>query len=72
MRRLVMFLIRKKLRLKKYEIFRFDGQKTDAVYYFTESNLMKRWRGQTMMSGVSVNWLLDNECKIDRARQKNM
>ena len=66
MRKIVMFLIRKKLGLKKYEKFRFVGQKTDAVYYFTESNLMKYWRNQTMLSGVSVNWLLDDDCEIDR------
>lgn len=66
MRSFVIFLIRKKLGLKKYENFKFIGQKSDAVYYFTESNLMKRWRNQTMLSGVSVNWLLDNDCKIER------
>lgn len=66
MRRVVIFLIRWKLKLKKYEQFKFVNQKTDAVYYFTESNLMKRWRGQTMLSGVSVNWLLDKDCKIER------
>ena len=66
MRGIVIFLIRKKLGLKKYENFKFVNQKTDAVYYFTESNVMKRWRGQTMLSGVSINWLLDDECKIER------
>ena len=66
MRRLVIFLIRKKLHLKKYENFKFINQKSDAVYYFTESNVMKRWHGQTMLSGVSVNWLLDDDCKIER------
>ena len=66
MRKVVIFLIRKKLGLKKYEKFQFVGQKTSAVYYFTESNLMKYWRNQTMLSGVSLNWLLDNECKIER------
>ena len=66
MRRFVIFLIRWKLKLKTYENFKFVGQKTDAVYYFTESNLMKRWRGQTMLSGVSVNWLLDKECQIEK------
>jgi hypothetical protein len=66
MRRVVIFLIRWKLKLKKHEQFKFVNQKTDAVYYFTESNLMKRWRGQTMLSGVSVNWLLDKDCKIER------
>ena len=66
MRRLVIFLIRCKLKLKKYECFKFVNQKSDAVYYFTESNLMKRWHNQTMLSGVSINWLLDKECKIER------
>ena len=67
MRRLVIFLIRWKLKLKKYERFRFVNQKSDAVYYFTERDLRKCWRGQTMLSGVSINWLLDKECKVDRA-----
>lgn len=66
MRRFVIFLIRKKLGLKKYECFRFVNQKSDAVYYFTESSVMKHWRGQTMRSGVSVNWLLDDECEVER------
>lgn len=63
-RKIVIFLIRKKLGLKKYEKFRFVNQKTDAVYYFTDDNVMKLWRNQTMLSGVSVNWLLDNDCEI--------
>ena len=66
MRKFVLFLIRKKLGLNKYEEFRFIGQKSDAVYWFTNYRLMKRWRGQTMLSGVSVNWLLDKDCKIER------
>ena len=66
MRRAIIFLTRKKLGLKKYEQFRFIGQKSNAVYYFTESNLMKYWREQTMLSGVSLNWLLDNNCKLER------
>lgn len=66
MRRFVIFLIRKKLGLKKYEKFKFVGQKSDAIYYFDESNVMKQWRGQTMLAGVSANWLLDDECEIER------
>lgn len=66
MRKIVIFLIRKKLGLRKYEKFKFVNQKSDAVYYFTESNIMKLWRGQTTLSGVSVNWLLDNDCEIER------
>lgn len=66
MRKIVIFLIRKKLGLRTYEKFRFVNQKTDAVYYFTEGNIMKLWRNQTMLSGVSVNWLLDSDCEIER------
>lgn len=66
MRRFIIFLIRKRLRLKTYENFKFVNQKSDAVYYFTESTVMKHWRGQTMLSGVSINWLLDKNCKIER------
>lgn len=66
MRRVIIFLIRKKLGLKLNEKFKFANQKTDAVYYFTKNNLMKQWRGQTTMSGVSVNWILDNDCEIER------
>lgn len=66
MRRFVIFLIRKKLGLKKYEKFKFVNQKSDAVYYFTESNVMKFWHNQTVLSGVSVNWLLDDDCEIER------
>lgn len=65
MRRFVIFLIRKKMGLKKYENFKFVNQKSDAVYYFTEDAVMKHWRSQTMLSGVSVNWLLDKDCKIE-------
>lgn len=66
MNRFIIYLIRKKLGLKKYEDFKFIGQKTDAMYYFTECAVMKRWRGQTMLSGVSVNWLLDKDCEIEK------
>jgi hypothetical protein len=66
MRRFIIFLIRKRLGLKKYEDFRFVNQKSDAVYYFTEIGVMKRWRGQTLLSSVSVNWLLDKDCEIER------
>lgn len=66
MRKIVIFLIRKRLGLKKYEKFRFVNQKTDAIYYITEDNVMKIWRNQTMLSGVSVNWLLDKDCKIEQ------
>jgi hypothetical protein len=62
--RLIIFLIRRRLGLKKYEHFRFDNQKSKDVYYFTATELMKIWAFGDEKSGVSLNWLLDPECKI--------
>lgn len=72
MRRLIIFLIRKKLGIKMYYPFRFTNQKTRDMYYFTESELRKidyssesnSLRGEDVLSGVSLNWLLSDECKI--------
>ena len=41
MKRLIIFLIRKRLGLKKNELFRLAKQCEQSVYYFTETGLMK-------------------------------
>jgi hypothetical protein len=65
MRNLIIFLIRKRLGLKKFEQFQFVGQKSDAVYYFTESSIMKKnVNGTYQASNVSLNWLLHDDCEI--------
>lgn len=64
MKRLIFFIIRMRLGLKEREPFQFVGQKSNAVYYFTEDAIMKAWRGDLGKSSVSLNWLLDDECKI--------
>lgn len=66
MRRLIIFLIRKKLGLKEYSDFRFANQKSEAVYYFNERELVKIEYGLITPSNVSLNWLLSDECKITR------
>lgn len=66
LRKFILFLIRKKFGVNKYQQFKFAEQKHNGVYYFTESNLLKHWRGQTMISGVSFNWLMDPNCKIEK------
>lgn len=68
MARVVIFLVRKRLGLKKHEPFRFEGQKSDNIYYFTSTNIMKIERGTVIPSGVSLNWLLDKECKVIHAQ----
>lgn len=70
MRRLVIFLIRKRLGLKKNEHFRFTNQKSEAAYFFTDYNLMKIEYGYIFLSKVSINWLLDEECKVTKLKDQ--
>lgn len=78
-KRLIIFLIRKRLGLKKYEDFQFTNQKSNEIYYFTETNLMKKYADDPVKpnvrsnwflddhvkSNVSLNWLLDDNCKVN-------
>lgn len=70
-KKLIIFLIRKRLGLKDQEHFRFVGQKSDSYYYFDGLKIMKvtRERGKltTRPSNVNLNWILDDECKIIKA-----
>lgn len=69
MTRLIIFLIRKKLGLKKYEHFKFTNQKDKKnYYYFTETSIIKDVRGYRTLSTVSLNWLLDNDCSIEKVQ----
>ena len=69
MKCLIIFLVRRKLGLKKGEHFRFVNQSSHYnTYYFTDDAVMKhfgRWKGSDdVKSSVSLNWLLDDECEI--------
>lgn len=72
-RKIVLFLVRKKLKVDKYVLFRFPDQlSTNAVYFFDDTGLKKTWlsKGEQILesgvrSNVSLNWLLDDNCKID-------
>ena len=70
MKKLILFLIRKRLHLKKYELFTFDGQKSKTQYYFTGKELVKVYvnSGKNDRSNVSLNWILDDDCKIKRCQ----
>lgn len=72
MKRLIIFLIRKKMGLKKFQRFTFNNQKsTHDEYYFTEDQLMKYEPGNKngdhyIPSNCSLNWLLNDECEITK------
>lgn len=70
MTKLIIFLIRRKLGLKKGEEFQFANQKSKIDrYYFTDTTLMKRhwelngpcWEKK---SNVKLNYILSDGCKI--------
>lgn len=65
--RLIIFLLRKKLGLKKWDDFFFTNQKVaDDRYYFIDDCLMKYdSKSNTLRKAhVSLNWLLDKDCSI--------
>ena len=64
MKRLILFLVRRHLGLKKYQYFQFDNQKSTALYYFANVGIVKYWRGKHELSRVSINWIINNECRI--------
>lgn len=65
--RLILYLFRRKFGLKKNQHFRFANQasKTDS-YYFTSDRLMKDVRTCQVESNVKLNWLLNDNCKIEK------
>lgn len=69
---LILFLIQKKLGVKKFEQFQYTNQQdTEIWYYIGRSRIVKVYpdpeiEGYTRegYSNVSINWLLDDRCKI--------
>lgn len=76
MTRLIIFLIRRKLGLKKGEHFQFANQKSETNrYYFTSTKIMKAVRGKKTVleypSSVSLNHLLSDECEIIKCEKSS-
>lgn len=65
-KRMVIFLLRKRLGVKKFEMFIFCNQKSSSVYYFGDEDVMRvdLGDGRVEYSRVSLNWLLNDECKV--------
>lgn len=68
-KRLIIFLVRKRLGLNKYEHFQFDNQKSDATYFFSDICVMKDTGKALYRSSVSLNWLLNDNCKITKVNK---
>ena len=66
MKRLIIYLLRKKLGVKLFEKFQFVGQKSDDYYWFTQTDIYKYVAntGALRPSSVSLHWLLDDNCEV--------
>lgn len=70
MTRLILFLVRLKLGVRKNEHFRFDNQKTSNIYFITPYEVLKIHedgnRVTVSPSRVGINWLLSPMCVIEK------
>ena len=65
--RIIIKLVQHRLHVPDYVPFRFANQRTDDVYWFDGKRLHKMLaHGENMMSGVSLNYIISDECKIVR------
>jgi len=65
--RLVIFLLRKKLGVKKDQTFQFENQRSEVEYYWFNGTRLAKVRegGLFEYAHVSLNWLLDDNCKVN-------
>lgn len=69
MKKLIIFLIRRHLGLKKYQKFRFTNQASkENLYYFDNDSLVKIdvENAKVKDAHVALNWLLNDKCKIKK------
>lgn len=68
MRKFILFLIRRRFGLKKWQGFQFAGQKSkDNWYFFGKDYIWKvspHSKEFFKPSNVSLNWLLNDACDI--------
>lgn len=65
MKRIIWFLIRRKLGVKKYQKFIFTNQLSENTSYMISSDKIFKVQGNRLKhSDVSINWLLSDECEI--------
>lgn len=65
--KLILLLLRKKFGLKKYQLFKFNNQKTNNRYYFNDYAIIKvDFRHPDQPSNIKLSYLLSDECKITK------
>lgn len=65
MKKIIWFLIRRKLGVKKYQQFIFTNQLSENTSYMIGSDKIFKVQGNRLKhSDVSINWILSDECEI--------
>lgn len=67
LKRLIIFLVRKKLGVKKWQEFQFANQKSTVDRYFFTDNDLSKYVGEEGIvrpAKVNLNWLLDDDCEL--------
>lgn len=80
MRKIILFFVRIKLGVKKWENFRFSNQaNVRDYYYFSNTEVIKsKYSNKSpnlfirKPSNVSLNWLIGDECKIIKLRKEDI
>lgn len=71
LKRLIIFLIRRKLGVKNKQPFRFVGQKSHTDFYYFKNGVL--WKAKIGRSGrvsylnpsdVSLFWITNDDCKV--------
>lgn len=63
MNKLILFLLRKKLGLKKNQLFYFINQRYKSHrYYFDSSGIKKITARGTILSNLRINYLISDKC----------
>lgn len=65
-RRLVIFLIRRRLGVRRYRLFQFEDQLDDSWYYFTGTHLMKTTDDGTRTSNPSLMYVMYARVKMHK------
>lgn len=65
-KRLIIFLIRRRLGVRRYQFFQFDDKLNDSWYYFTRTHLMKSTYDGDRPSNLSLMYIMYARVKTQK------
>lgn len=65
MNKLKLYFLRCKLDIRKFELFKFTRTDADGIYYFSDDELIKIYKGQKHIVETKWKWLFDKNLEIE-------